>query len=151
MLSCFSCVQLCNPRDCSPPGSSVHGNFPGKNTGVGCHFLLVGALPHPGIYLASLKSSALAGGFFTTEPPGKYTYSFNTMLEKEYHLFYKSRHLVSIPSPLQTAPIQQLPHFFSLLGSCMGLRSSSLSGLPPSYFRKNATKARLEYIFTSGN
>ena len=25
--------------DCSPPGSSVHGDSPGKNTGVGCHFL----------------------------------------------------------------------------------------------------------------
>ena len=23
--SCFSCVQLCDPVDCSPPGSSVHG------------------------------------------------------------------------------------------------------------------------------
>ena len=28
--------------DCSPPGSSVHGDFPGKNTGVGCHFFLQG-------------------------------------------------------------------------------------------------------------
>ena len=28
---------LCNPVDCSLSGSSVHGNFPGKNTGVGCH------------------------------------------------------------------------------------------------------------------
>ena len=33
--------------DCSPPGSSIHGIFhpwdsPGKNTGVGCHFLLQG-------------------------------------------------------------------------------------------------------------
>ena len=28
--------------DCSPPGFSVHGVFPGKNTGVGCHFLLQG-------------------------------------------------------------------------------------------------------------
>ena len=26
--------------DCSPPGSSVHEDFPGKNTGVGCHYLL---------------------------------------------------------------------------------------------------------------
>ena len=34
------CTTLCNPPDCSLPGSSVHGNFPGKNTGVGCHFLL---------------------------------------------------------------------------------------------------------------
>ena len=26
--------------DCCPPGSFVYGNFPGKNTGVGCHDLL---------------------------------------------------------------------------------------------------------------
>ena len=33
-------VQLfCNPMHCSPPGSSVHGDSPGKNTGVGCHAL----------------------------------------------------------------------------------------------------------------
>ena len=25
MLSRFNCVLLCDPRDCSPPGSSVHG------------------------------------------------------------------------------------------------------------------------------
>ena len=25
VLSCFSCVWLCDPMDCSPPGSSVHG------------------------------------------------------------------------------------------------------------------------------
>ena len=28
--------------DCSLRGSSVHGDSPGKNTGVGCHFLLQG-------------------------------------------------------------------------------------------------------------
>ena len=33
-----SCSTLCDPVDCSPPGSSVHGDSPGKNTGVGCHF-----------------------------------------------------------------------------------------------------------------
>ena len=33
---------LCNPMDCSPPGSSVHGNSLGKNTGVGCHALIQG-------------------------------------------------------------------------------------------------------------
>ena len=32
--------ESCDPRDCSLPGSSVHGDFPCKNTGVGCHFLL---------------------------------------------------------------------------------------------------------------
>ena len=37
-----------DPMDCSPPGSSVHGDSPGNNTGVGCHALLTG-LPNPGI------------------------------------------------------------------------------------------------------
>ena len=28
------CPTLCDPMECSPPGSSVHGDSPGKNTGV---------------------------------------------------------------------------------------------------------------------
>ena len=37
------CPTLCDPVDCSPPGSSVHGiDSPGKNTGVGCPALLQG-------------------------------------------------------------------------------------------------------------
>ena len=35
-----SCPALCDPMDCSPPGSSVHGGSPGKSTGVVCHALL---------------------------------------------------------------------------------------------------------------
>ena len=35
-----SCLTLCDPIDSSPPGSPVPGIPPGKNTGVGCHFLL---------------------------------------------------------------------------------------------------------------
>ena len=35
-----SCLTLCDPIDCSLPGSSVYGIFPGKHTRVGCHFLL---------------------------------------------------------------------------------------------------------------
>ena len=34
-----------DPMDCSPPGSSVHGDSPGENTGVGCHALLQGIFP----------------------------------------------------------------------------------------------------------
>ena len=37
-----SCLTLCNPMDCSLPGSSVHGDSPSKNTEVGCHALLQG-------------------------------------------------------------------------------------------------------------
>ena len=39
---------------------------PGKNTGVGCHFLLQGDLPDPEIKPTSLRSPALVGWFFTT-------------------------------------------------------------------------------------
>ena len=35
-----SCLTLCNPMECSLPGSSVHGDSPSQNTGVGCHALL---------------------------------------------------------------------------------------------------------------
>ena len=33
---------------CSAPGSSIHGDSPGKNTGVGCHALLQGIFPNQG-------------------------------------------------------------------------------------------------------
>ena len=42
-------------------------DFPDKDTGVDCHFLLEGNLPNPGI---EPVSPALADGFFTSEPPG---------------------------------------------------------------------------------
>ena len=29
------CPSLCDPMDCSPPGTFVYGDSPGKNTGVG--------------------------------------------------------------------------------------------------------------------
>ena len=38
-----SCLTLCDPVDCSLPGSSVDV-ISSKNTGVGCHFLLQGSL-----------------------------------------------------------------------------------------------------------
>ena len=40
-----SCPTLCKPMDCTLPGSSIHGNFPGKNTVVGCHFHLQRSFP----------------------------------------------------------------------------------------------------------
>ena len=44
-----SCLTLCDPMDSRLPGFSVHGILLGKNTGVGCHALLQGNLPDPGI------------------------------------------------------------------------------------------------------
>ena len=49
-----SYLILCNPMDCSPPGSSVCGDSPGKNTGVGCHALLHFLILHPYFQLMTL-------------------------------------------------------------------------------------------------
>ena len=46
-----SCLTLCNLMDCSPPGSSVHGDSPGNNTGVHCHALFQGIFPTQGLNL----------------------------------------------------------------------------------------------------
>ena len=40
-----SCPSLYDLMDYSPPGSSVHGDSPGKNNGVGFHALLQGISP----------------------------------------------------------------------------------------------------------
>ena len=60
--------DFCDPVDCSLPGSSVHGDFLGKSTGVGCHFLLQGIFLTQGSNLHLLPWQV---DFFTAEPPGK--------------------------------------------------------------------------------
>ena len=82
-LFCFSCMQysfpwcvflvvqlcptLCDPMDCSPPGSSVPEDFPGNNTGVGCQAFFYGIFPTLGSNtgLPQFRHS------LPSEPPGK--------------------------------------------------------------------------------
>jgi len=45
--------------DCTLPGSSVHGDSPGKNIGVGCHALLQEISTNQG------SNFHIAGRFFT--------------------------------------------------------------------------------------
>ena len=52
--------------DCSPPGFSIHGIFPSKSTGVGCHFLLQGIFPTQGL---NLGLPALQADALTSELP----------------------------------------------------------------------------------
>ena len=51
-----SCPTLYDLMDCSPPGSSVHGDSLGKYTGVGCQGLLQG--------IFSTQVFCISGGFF---------------------------------------------------------------------------------------
>ena len=43
-----SCLTVFDSVDCSLSGFSVHGDSPGKNTGVDCHALLQGTFPTQG-------------------------------------------------------------------------------------------------------
>ena len=73
----FSCVlslvtQLCptlwDSMDCSPPGSPVHGDSPGKNTWSGLPCPSPGDLPNPGV---KPRSPALQADSLPSELPGK--------------------------------------------------------------------------------
>ena len=82
-LDAQSCPTLCNPVNYSPPGSSVHGDSPGKATRAGCHALLQGIFPtqgfNPGLlhyrqilyhlsHQGSPRSLSLLQGIFATPP-----------------------------------------------------------------------------------
>ena len=62
------CLTLCNPINCNLPGSSVHKNSPGKNTGVCCHALLHGIFPAQGSNPGLPQCRRI---FLPFKPPGK--------------------------------------------------------------------------------
>ena len=66
----LSYLTLWDPVDCSPPGSSVHGMSQARIL----EWIAISYsrdLPDPWIEPLSSAFPALAGGFSTTEPPGK--------------------------------------------------------------------------------
>ena len=72
-----SCLTLCNPMDCSLPGSSVHGII--QTRILKLPFPPPGNIPDPGIKPTSQVAPALAGKSFTTEPLGKPLISLSTL------------------------------------------------------------------------
>ena len=66
-----ACPTLCDPMDCSSLGSSVHGDSPGKSTGVGCYTLLQGIFLTQGLNPHLLCLLHWQVDFLPTEPPGK--------------------------------------------------------------------------------
>ena len=70
-----SCPTFCDPMDCSLPGFSAHGILQARILEwVAISFS--GDLDDPEVELTSLLSPALAGRFFTSEPPGKPFYLY---------------------------------------------------------------------------
>ena len=70
VFSCSLMSDSLKPRGLLPARLLCPWNFPDKNTGVGCYFLLQGS-SRLWIEPVSLESLALTSGFFTTAPPGK--------------------------------------------------------------------------------
>ena len=110
-----SCLTLFDPMDCSPPGSSVHGDSPGKNTEVGCHALLQGIFPTQG----STQVSRIIGRFFTVWATREVPSNSNCLnLTKEWYLIWSYNSLLSqtfqflinIYMEIQFSSVQSLSH-----------------------------------------
>ena len=85
--------------DCSLPASLVHGAFQARIL----EWIAIsysGDLPNLGIELTSLVSPALAGEFFTTEPPGK---PLRSMLSL-YKIVFQTNYLISLQISLPFSP-----------------------------------------------
>ena len=88
MLVTQLCPTLCNPMDCSPPGSSVPGILQERILEWVITSFSRGSSQLRDPTHVSRVSCGLAGGFFTTEPPGKPTVTEQSNLG----------HLVTCPS-----------------------------------------------------
>ena len=96
-----SCPTLCDPMDCSLPGSSVHGCSPGKNTRVGYHALRQGIFPTQGSNPGLLHCRHWQAGSLPLVPP------------EGAHLLLSLYFLVSF--------VTCLPSFWLLSLECPGL------------------------------
>ena len=85
-----SCLTLCDPMDYSTPGSTVYGILQARIL-TWVSISISGNLPYPGIKPGSPVSPELAGGLFTTEPPGKVI-----MLDACLYTFVKTHRMHTI-------------------------------------------------------
>ena len=74
-----SCLTLCDTRDYSPSGSSVH-EISQQEYWSGLPLPTPQDLPNPRIEPTTPMAPALAGVFFTTEPSEKPKYMCNNIL-----------------------------------------------------------------------
>ena len=78
LFSCSVASDSLRPYGLWPTRLLCPWDFPGKSTGAGCHFLQGSSQPRDWTCI-----SCIAGGFFTTEPPGKPSLAlFNIKVKK---------------------------------------------------------------------
>ena len=100
-----SCPILCDPMDCSPPGSSAM-EFSRQDFWSALPFPSPGNLPDPGIEPVALESPALAGRFFITST----TWKAPTLWKAR--MSFGELFIVSVRFPDQAL----LQHYFPLTG-----------------------------------
>ena len=120
-----SCPTLCNPMDCRPPGSPVHGDSPGKNTGVGCYALLQGIFPtqgsNPGLphcsqiyYRLSHQGSPCI--YIHTYVTGSICYTFESNTVNQLYFSWKKKRLCNfvhwVELPDLANKVQVMRHSF---------------------------------------
>ena len=94
-----SCPTLCDPMDCSLPGSSVHGIFQ-QEYWSGLPFPTPGDVTSPGIKPASLVFPALAGRFFTNSVTWEvYIHNYIPTLYFQRFFIISNRYSVPIKNP----------------------------------------------------
>ena len=98
MPSHFSRVWLCDPMDCSLPGSSIHGILQARIL----PFPPPGDLPTPGMEPISM-SPALAGGFFTFST----TWSYHVIT---FHVYF----MISFPKVIKYSHKKSFTCFITL-------------------------------------
>ena len=98
-------LTLCDPMDCSLPGSSIHGILQAKNTGVGSCSLLQGIFP-------TQESPALQADSLPSEPQGKKQHFTSN---HQCNTFRQKRLLVLERAASIIIKICSLPAFFCVL------------------------------------
>ena len=109
MLGCFIMSDSLSSYGLQPSGSSIHGDSPGKNTGVGCNALLQGIFPTQGLNPLLLSLLHGQAGSLPLVPPGKPVYGPQS-LNIYYIAFWGEKACSPIPSTVDA-------QLFSSLGS----------------------------------
>ena len=84
-------LECCSPWGCKESdtelnqGSSVHGDSPGKNTGVGCHALFPGDLPNPGTDIGLPDGRQI---LYCLSHKGRLSYTTHTHTHTHFHYSY---------------------------------------------------------------
>ena len=93
---------LCNPMDCGPQASSVHGDSPGKNTGVGCHVLLQGIFPTQELNRGLLQCKQILHSLATREDFSQLSPAINfSLLQTPIFQFVWSHCALGTPAYVQ--------------------------------------------------